>query len=80
MARAGVWTTEQARRFLEHTKALGGEIAAAELMNELMGTTVLDSGVPVRPGLHTYAHCLRGTPGGVALLVINTDRVEIDLE
>src|SRR5437867_4028032 len=31
---SGVWTTDQARRFLEHTKSLGGEIAAAELMNE----------------------------------------------
>jgi hypothetical protein len=26
------------------------------------------------PGLHLYAHCLRGKPGGVALLAINTDR------
>ena len=27
-----------------------------------------------RTGLHVYAHCLRGTPGGVALLAINTDK------
>ncbi len=40
-----------------------------------MGTTVLDSGVPVRAALHIYAHCLRGTAGGVALLAINTDKV-----
>jgi hypothetical protein len=46
----------------------------AWLWGKLMGATVLDSGVPVRAGLHTYAHCLRGAPGGVALLVINTDR------
>src|SRR5258708_17784472 len=39
-----------------------------------MGTTVLDAGVPIQPGLHVYAHCQRGTSGGVALLVINTDR------
>jgi hypothetical protein len=39
-----------------------------------MGTTVLDSGVPIQKGLHVYAHSLRGTPGGVALLVINNDR------
>jgi heparanase 1 len=39
-----------------------------------MGTTVLDSGVPIQTGLHVYAHGLRGSPGGVALLVINTDR------
>ena len=31
-------------------------------------------GVPVQQGLHVYAHCLRGTPGGVALLLINTDQ------
>src|SRR5712692_4172643 len=45
----------------------------ALLWRKLMGTTVLDSGVPLRAGLHAYAQCLRGTPGGVALLVINTD-------
>ena len=47
---------------------------AALLWRRLMGTTVLESGVPIQPGLHVYAHCLRGTPGGVALLAINTDR------
>jgi heparanase 1 len=46
----------------------------ALLWRQLMGTTVLDAGVPLRPGLHVYAHCQRGTPGGVAILVINTDR------
>jgi hypothetical protein len=46
----------------------------ALLWRRLMGTTVLDSGVPIGEGLHVYAHCLRGTPGGVALLVINTDK------
>jgi heparanase len=46
----------------------------ALLWRKLMGTTVLDSGVPLRAGLHAYAHCLRGTPGGVALLVLNTDK------
>jgi heparanase len=45
----------------------------ALLWRQLMGTTVLDAGVPLQSGLHVYAHCLRGTPGGVALLVINTD-------
>ena len=39
-----------------------------------MGTTVLESGVPIQQGLHVYAHCLRGIAGGVALLVINNDR------
>jgi hypothetical protein len=46
----------------------------ALLWRQLMGTTVLDAGVPIRSGLHVYAHCQRGRPGGVALLVINTDR------
>ena len=39
-----------------------------------MGSTVLDAGVPLQAGLHVYAHCQKGMPGGVSLLVINTDR------
>jgi heparanase 1 len=39
-----------------------------------MGTTVLDAGFANRAGMHVYAHCLRGVPGGVAMLVLNTDR------
>jgi heparanase len=31
---AGVWTPEQARKWLGYTKAVGGSIAAAEFMNE----------------------------------------------
>lgn len=46
----------------------------ALLWRRLMGTTVLDAGVPIAMGLHIYAHCLRDTPGGVSLLVINNDR------
>jgi Glycosyl hydrolase family 79, N-terminal domain len=46
----------------------------ALLWRQLMGTTVLDSGVPIQAGLHVYAHCQRGTRGGVSLLVINTDK------
>jgi hypothetical protein len=45
----------------------------ALLWRRLMGTTVLDPGVTSGPGLHVYAQCLRGTPGGVALLALNTD-------
>ena len=41
---------------------------------KLMGPTVLESGIPIQSGLHLYAHCLRGTAGGVALLAINNDR------
>lgn len=43
---------------------------AALLWRRVMGARVLDAG-PTLPGLHIYAHCLRGTPGGVALLAIN---------
>jgi hypothetical protein len=46
----------------------------ALLWRRLMGTTVLDAGVPIEAGLHVYAHCQYGQPGGVGLLVINTDR------
>lgn len=46
----------------------------ALLWRQTMGTSVLDAGLPVQSGLHVYAHCQRGTPGGVTLLVINTDR------
>jgi heparanase len=49
---------------------------AALFWRKLMGTTVLDAGNSPAPGLHVYAHCLRGRPGGVALLAINTDRAE----
>jgi heparanase 1 len=46
----------------------------ALLWRRFMGTTVLDAGVKNGAGLHVYAQCLRGTPGGVALLAINTDK------
>ena len=46
----------------------------AVLWRQLMGTTVLDAAAPIHSGLHLYAHCQRGTSGGVAVLVINTDR------
>jgi heparanase len=47
----------------------------ALLWRRLMGPTVLDAGAP-RLGLHLYAHCLRGHPGGVTLLAINNSRTE----
>jgi hypothetical protein len=47
----------------------------ALLWRRLMGAIVLDSGLPIDQGLHVYAHCQRGKSGGVALLVINTDRI-----
>lgn len=45
---------------------------AALLWHDLMGTSVLESGIPIQEGLHVYAHSLKGRPGGVAVLVINT--------
>jgi Glycosyl hydrolase family 79, N-terminal domain len=45
----------------------------AFLWRQLMGSTVLEAGVPIQAGLHVYAHCQRGTPGGVSILIINTD-------
>ncbi|TAI65686.1 hypothetical protein [Bradyrhizobium sp. Leo170] len=48
---------------------------AALLWRKLMGTVVLDVGSAAVPGLYLYAHCLRDTSGGVALLAINTDRM-----
>lgn len=47
---------------------------AAVLWRRLMGTTVLDAGDAHTAGLYLYAHCLRGKPGGVALLAINADK------
>ena len=58
----------------EHTLAPRPKYWAALLWRRLMGTTVLDAGLPIAEGLHVYAHCQRGAPGGVSLLVINTDR------
>lgn len=43
---------------------------SAVLWRRLMGTGILEAG-PHQPGMHLYAHCLRSTPGGVALLAIN---------
>jgi hypothetical protein len=49
---------------------------AALLWRRFMGPTVLESGVPIKEGLHLYAHSLRGHAGGVALLVINNSRTQ----
>jgi len=46
----------------------------ALLWRRLMGRIVLDAGMPAQPKLHVYAHCQRGTRGGVSLLIINLDR------
>jgi hypothetical protein len=45
---------------------------AALLWRRTVGTQVLDAG-PIQPGLHVYAHCLRGSPGGVTVMAINLE-------
>jgi heparanase 1 len=47
---------------------------AALVWRQLMGTTVLDAGASPSEDLYLYAHCMRGNPGGVVLLVMNADR------
>lgn len=47
---------------------------AALLWHRLMGTTVLDAGSAVAPGLHVYAHCYPGLRGAVTLLALNLSR------
>lgn len=47
---------------------------AAVLWRRLMGTIVLQPEKSPSENLHLYAHCLRGVPGGVAVLAINADR------
>jgi hypothetical protein len=44
---------------------------AALLWHRLMGTIVLDAGIPAQGGLHVYAHCDPGKAGGVSILAIN---------
>jgi hypothetical protein len=46
----------------------------ALLWRRLMGNVVLDPGARSAAGLGVYAHCQRGVPGGVSLLVINIGR------
>jgi heparanase 1 len=48
---------------------------AAVLWRRLMGRGVLDAGISGDANLYVYAQCMRGTPGGVTMLVINADKV-----
>ena len=45
---------------------------AAVLWRRVMGSTVLAAPAAPAPGVRLFAQCLRGTPGGVALLALNT--------
>ncbi len=58
----------------ERTLAPTPSYWGALLWRLLMGSVVLDPGVPAQAGLHVYGHCQRGTPGGVSLLILNVDR------
>jgi hypothetical protein len=49
---------------------------SAVLWRRLMGTTVLNAGSSTPDTTHVYAQCMRGQPGGVALLIINADRTK----
>jgi heparanase 1 len=44
---------------------------AALLWTRLMDRGVLDAGPSPGPDIYTYAHCMKGTAGGITLLVIN---------
>ncbi|MDR3530866.1 MAG: hypothetical protein P4L90_09970 [Rhodopila sp.] len=48
---------------------------AALLWRQLMGTTVLNA-ESSNADLRLYAHCMRGRPGGVTVLAINTSRTQ----
>ncbi len=49
---------------------------AALLWNKFMGTRVLKPPTKPDEGLRLYAHCMKGVPGGVTMLAINTNRNE----
>jgi heparanase 1 len=46
---------------------------AGVLWKRMMGTTVLNPEAPSDPAVRVYAQCMRGVPGGVALVAMNTD-------
>lgn len=52
---------------------------AALLWRRLMGEVVLDAGQS-QEGLHVYAQCQRGTPGGVTVLAINLKNSAANLQ
>jgi hypothetical protein len=61
----------------ENTFAPRPNYWAALLWRRLMGATVLDPNTSPIPNVYVYAHCLQNHPGGVALLVINADRQQV---
>jgi heparanase 1 len=61
----------------ENTFAARPNYWAALLWRRLMGATVLDPHTSPIPNVYVYAHCLQNHPGGVTLLVINADRLQV---
>ena len=57
----------------ERTLAPRPDYWGALLWHRLMGTTVLAPGAVTAPGVRVYAACLKDKPGGVAVLLLNTD-------
>ena len=47
---------------------------AALLWNRTMGTRSLDPNVGATSGMRIYAQCMKNAPGGVSLLILNTDK------
>src|SRR3569833_391142 len=46
---------------------------AGVLWKRLMGTTVLNPEAQSDASVRVYAHCMKGVPGGVAMVAMNTD-------
>jgi heparanase 1 len=54
---------------------------AALLWKRTMGTRVLNPGITTNPNVRVYAQCMKGSRGGVSLLVLNTDsKIEYSLQ
>jgi heparanase 1 len=49
---------------------------AGVLWKRTMGQTVLNPQAPADAGIRVYAQCMKGVPGGVTLLALNTDPKE----
>jgi heparanase len=61
----------------ENTFAPRPNYWAALLWRRLMSATVLDPHTSPIRNVYVYAHCLQNHPGGVTVLVINTDRQQV---
>ena len=63
--------------FLEHgTFNTRPNYYAALLWTRLMGTTVYNSGEPIREGAHVFAHSRKDGKDGIAYLIINNSETD----